>query len=193
MARKLKVFQASLGFYDSVVAAPSQAAAARAWGADPDLFRRGLASESSDPQAIEAALEHPGIPLRRAIGSNDPFSLKPKPPKASDILPGEMEERGVKQSRKRSTPPPPPPPDRSKLDAAEAFLAQLDEMHRQEQAGLEQRRHKLDQEEADLARRRQALDEDQVRARERWTHEMAEGKRKLEQELRAYRIAGGKS
>jgi len=36
--RKLKVFQAQLGFYDTVVAVPGRAAALRAWGVHQDLF-----------------------------------------------------------------------------------------------------------------------------------------------------------
>ncbi|HLG89138.1 MAG TPA: hypothetical protein VKZ79_18310 [Alphaproteobacteria bacterium] len=192
MPRKLKVYQTSLGFYDSVVAAPSQAAAARAWGADPDLFRRGTAREADDPQAIEAALAHPETPLRRAVGSSDPFSLKPKPPKASDIIPGEADQRPAKTSLKRSRPVAPPPPDRSELDAAEAVLRKLDEKRHEEDAELARRRQALDREEADLARRRQAMDEEEASARDKWKREREDAQRKLDRERRAYRNAGGK-
>ncbi len=38
MARKLKTFQTSLGFYDLAIAAPSMKAALEAWGAGSNLF-----------------------------------------------------------------------------------------------------------------------------------------------------------
>ena len=77
MARKLKVFQAQFGFYDTVVAAPSRAAALRAWGTRQDLFASGDATETSDAAAIAAATAQPETPLRRAVGSTDPFALEP--------------------------------------------------------------------------------------------------------------------
>jgi hypothetical protein len=76
-APRLKVFQAQLGFFDSVVAAPSQAAALRAWDAHQDLFASGDAQIANDEAAVKAALEHPGTPLRRAVGTKDPFRLEP--------------------------------------------------------------------------------------------------------------------
>jgi hypothetical protein len=47
--RKLKVFQAQFGFHDSVVAAPSQTAALRAWGTRQNLFGEGQARLTEDP------------------------------------------------------------------------------------------------------------------------------------------------
>jgi hypothetical protein len=74
-SRKLKVFQAQFGFYDTVVAASSQAAALRAWGTHQNLFASGEAKVTTDEAAVAAALKHPETPLRRAVGSNDPFQL----------------------------------------------------------------------------------------------------------------------
>ena len=71
--RRLKVFQAQFGFYDTVVAAPSQAAALRAWGTRQDLFASGDARRATDEAAVAAALAHPETLLRRAVGSADPF------------------------------------------------------------------------------------------------------------------------
>jgi hypothetical protein len=76
-ARKLKVFQAQIGFYDTVVAAPSRAAALRAWGTRQDLFASGEARETADPAAIAAATAQPETPRRRAVGSTDPLALEP--------------------------------------------------------------------------------------------------------------------
>jgi hypothetical protein len=38
MARKLKTYQTSLGFFEQAIAAPSMKAALEAWGADSNLF-----------------------------------------------------------------------------------------------------------------------------------------------------------
>ena len=43
MARKLKTFQTSVGFYDLAIAAPSMKAALEAWGAGSNLFHQGVA------------------------------------------------------------------------------------------------------------------------------------------------------
>jgi hypothetical protein len=74
MARKLKTFQTSLGFFDQAIAAPSMKAALEAWGADSNLFHQGAAKESQDPDVIAATMAKPGVILRRAVGSNGPFS-----------------------------------------------------------------------------------------------------------------------
>ena len=57
MARKLKTYQTSLGFFDLAIAAPSMKAALEAWGADSNLFHQGAAKESDDPDVIAAAME----------------------------------------------------------------------------------------------------------------------------------------
>lgn len=73
MARKLKVFQASLGFYDQAIAAPSMKAALEAWGAKSNLFHQGIAKESTDPEVVAATISKPGVTLRRPVGSDGPF------------------------------------------------------------------------------------------------------------------------
>src|SRR3979490_3381646 len=74
MARKLKTYQTSLGFFEQAIAAPSMKAALEAWGADSNLFHQGAAKESQDPDVIAATMAKPGVVLRRAVGSNGPFS-----------------------------------------------------------------------------------------------------------------------
>jgi hypothetical protein len=73
MARKLKVFQTSIGFYDLAISAPSMKAALEAWGADSNLFHQGVAKESDDPDVIAAAMKKPGVVLRRPVGSDGSF------------------------------------------------------------------------------------------------------------------------
>lgn len=145
--RKLKVFQAQFGFFDTVLAAPSQAEALRAWGTHRNLFATGTAKLATDEAAIAAALEHPGTLLRRAVGSNEPFALEPTSlPKIPD----------TPKATPASTRPPPskakpkaepvrrPPADRSRLDAAEAALGELDDRRKREEADLRRQQEELD-------------------------------------------------
>jgi len=46
--RKLKTYQASLGFFDLAITAPSMRAALEARGADSNLFHQGAVKESDD-------------------------------------------------------------------------------------------------------------------------------------------------
>jgi type IV secretory pathway VirB10-like protein len=163
--RKLKVFQAQFGFYDSVVAAQSRWAALRAWGVHQNLFASGEARLATDEAAIAAALLNPETPLRRAIGSNDPFALEPTSlpqapdvPKAAAMPAAPAPEPAV---------PPKPPADRSRLDAAEKALKTLDVRRKREEAKLRQ--------EADaLEARREAAQDAYVAARKTAVAELAE-------------------
>jgi hypothetical protein len=65
MARKLKTYQTSLGFFEQAIAAPSMKAALEAWGADSNLFHQGAAKESDDPDVIAATMAKPGVVLKR--------------------------------------------------------------------------------------------------------------------------------
>jgi hypothetical protein len=73
MAKKLKTYETSLGFFDLAIAAPSMKAALEAWGADSNLFHQGAAKESDDPDVIAATMAKPGIVLKRPVGSGGPF------------------------------------------------------------------------------------------------------------------------
>jgi hypothetical protein len=73
MARKLKTYQTSLGFFEQAIAAPSMKAALEAWGADSNLFHQGAAKESHDPDVIAATMAKPGVVLKRPVGSSRPF------------------------------------------------------------------------------------------------------------------------
>ena len=73
MAKKLKTYQTSLGFFDLAIAAPSMKAALEAWGADSNLFHQGAAKESDDPDVVAATMAKPGVVLKRPVGSNGPF------------------------------------------------------------------------------------------------------------------------
>jgi hypothetical protein len=130
--RKLKVFQAQFGFYDTVVAAPSQAAALRAWGTRQNLFASGDATVVTDEATVAAATAQPETPLRRPVGSTDPFVLEPTNlPK----IPDAPKKTATKPAAKaKPSAPPKPPADRSKLDAAEKVLRALDKRRKGEEA-----------------------------------------------------------
>lgn len=80
MARKLKTYQTSLGFFDQAIAAPSMKAALEAWGADSNLFHQGAARESDDPDVVAATMAKPGVILKRPVGSTGPFREHAKLP-----------------------------------------------------------------------------------------------------------------
>ena len=168
--RTLKVFQTQLGFYDIVVAAPSRAAALRAWGTHRDLFSDKQAQEATDEPAIAAARAQPGVPLRRAVGTNDAFGLDPGLPRLPDV---------PQQSAKVSKPKPKPaPPDRSRLKAAEGALRALTEQRHAEEREFTKRRATLDAEEAEAKRRHAAA--------------LSAAETTVEREQRAYIKAGGR-
>jgi hypothetical protein len=125
-ASRLKVFQAQLGFFDSVVAAPSKAAALRAWGTHQDLFATGDAKIETDEAAVAAALQHPGEPLQRAIGAKGSFRLDPV---------GSAKARATRTAKTKA--------DRSQLDRAETALRRLEERRAQEEAEFEQEQEGL--------------------------------------------------
>ncbi len=156
MAR-LKVFRAQMGFFESVVAAPSQKAALEAWGVRQDLFHEGLAEPTRDPEAVEAAVARPGAPLRRAAGSQDPFTADPAPPQAPERSPPKAAARRPAVGGGSAKLP---PPDRSALDAAERALAEEEAERRRgadalaaEQARLDERKRGLETESRDRRRR----------------------------------------
>jgi hypothetical protein len=139
--RKLKVFQTQFGFYDTVVAASSQAAALRAWGARQNLFANGEAKVTTEEAAVAAALEHPQKPLRRAVGSSDPFQLQPASLPNVPDAPKRAPAKSVAKPKAASK----PPADRTALDAAEAALRELDDARKREEAGFRRRQAELDE------------------------------------------------
>jgi hypothetical protein len=73
MAKKLKTYETSLGFFDLAIAAPSMKAALEAWGADSNLFHQGAAKQSEDRDVVAATMAKPGVVRKRPVGSDGPF------------------------------------------------------------------------------------------------------------------------
>ncbi len=143
---KLKVFKAQMGFYESVVAAPSQKAALAAWGVHQDLFGAGMAVLTDDAAAIKAATAQPGVALRRPAGSAGTFAADaaalpklppaPKRPKAAKAAKPAAAKR----------------PDRTALTEAERALKAVEDARRTELADLDAARRDLDTRAFDLER-----------------------------------------
>jgi colicin import membrane protein len=99
MARKLKTYTTSAGFFDLAIAAPSMKAALEAWGSRTNLFHQGFAKEADDPDTVAAAMAKPGVVLRRAVGSNDTFSEDAELP--TDLPIGKARKKPGKPAAKR--------------------------------------------------------------------------------------------
>jgi hypothetical protein len=156
---KLKVFRASLGFFETVVAVPSKKAALEAWGAHQDLFATGAAAPADDKAAVAAALERPGVVLRRPVGSSGAFD------EAADLsglkLPPAKAPTKSKAKPEKATAKPKPPPDRSELNAAEKAVADRKARYDKQRAALDAKRRALEAE-AEALRAEFEADRDQL-------------------------------
>jgi hypothetical protein len=172
MARKLKTYQASVGFFDLAIAAPSMKAALQAWGADRNLFHEGMAKESDDPDVIAATMAAPGLVLRRPVGTRESF-------KEHAGLPTYLARGGSEQAGPNPAPPKKPPKKkpapRARDAAAERKAARAFEQ--------EQKRRELDRARQEAAaqkereRRQRAVEKAQAAldaARERHEKNAAE-------------------
>lgn len=156
-APKLKVFTTSAGFHDALVAAPSRAAALRAWGSDHDLFARGAACEVTDPDLMKEPLAKPGTVIRRLRGSQaEQFAA----------LPPDRPPAGRAKSARASTAevaPKGPKPSANDLKKAKAALQEAVKRHREADAAARARVETAQRERADL-QRQQRSEEDALRA-----------------------------
>ncbi len=175
MAPRLKVYRTKAGFYETVVAAPNQAAALGAWGIRQNLFAEGEADLVSDAAVAKVALAHPGQPLRRAIGSSVAFELDPS--SLPDIPKVAKRKDAPAQARTSAAAPKPrPKPDRQPLERAEAEIARLDADFETQKAEIEQRR--------------QALDDARAEAEDRWRTARKTAVQVLTKARRDFRRAG---
>ena len=178
MARALKVFRTSAGFHDAYVAAPSRKAALVAWGAEANLFARGVAEEVTDPKLTTEPLRRPGevIKLSRGDLSAQLKALGPRRKKARAKT--EEPEEVVAKPRKAAKPK--PPPKRDRVDAAEAALHSARQRHRAAEKNLEEERDAIERklealcarqakEAARLERKRDEAREAYREALERWS------------------------
>jgi hypothetical protein len=170
---KLKVFSAPQGFYETIVAAPSQKAALEAWGTRQNLFAEGMAKVETDAAAVKAALAHPGQVLQRPAGGRDAF--KPAAQAAAPKVPPKP--KAAPKAKAPPKPKPKPKPDRSALTEAERALEAARAAGRSELADLQREREELE------SREREA-----IRRLDRETKALEKAREKAE---RAYVRAGG--
>src|ERR1700689_4390633 len=152
MARKLKTYQTSLGFFDQAIAAPSMKAALEAWGADSNLFHQGAARETRDPDVIAATMAKPGVVLKRPVGLDGPFGEHSQLPKNLDQ--GERKKPAPKPSAKakKSSAPPDKAADRKAAQAYEREQQRRERDEAREDAARQKER----------ARRQKAVDKAQA-------------------------------
>lgn len=178
MPRKLKVFRTTTGFHDAYVAAPSRKAALEAWGADANLFARGVAEQVTDPKLMAGPLERPGevIKVSRGDLAAQLKALGPRKKSKAKATTEEPEEQPPKPRKAKSK----PPPKRDKVDAAEAALKAARQRHsvavgklEDERDAIERKldalRTKQDKEIARLERKRDEAREAYREALERWS------------------------
>jgi colicin import membrane protein len=190
MPKKLKVYQTSIGFFDLAVAAPSMKAAAEAWGADPDIFKRGFAKPTEDPKVVAATMGAPGMVLRRPVGSQGEFTEKavlPKAPEALQLAPQDRAQRAntskqaemkfdekakrnaaaalEKEKRREAL-------DRAKAEAeSERASKQRERMVAKANAAFERARNRHENTMNSIAQRRGELDEEEANESQRWERE----------------------
>lgn len=172
MARKLKTYQTSLGFFEQAIAAPSMKAALEAWGADSNLFHQGAAKESTDPEIVAATMKKPGVVLKRPVGSDGPFgehaqlpkdfgeSERKKPPskpsvrkaKSASARPDKAADKKAEQAYERER-------QRREREEAKEEAARQKERERRQQA-VDKAQAEFDKAERDHAERAGAIRED---------------------------------
>src|SRR5215831_202572 len=105
MARKLKTYVTSAGFFDLAVAAPSMKAALEAWGSKSNLFHHGFATESEDPKVVAATMAKPGVVLRRPVGSHGVYSEQSALPKDLPVTVAKAEPKPATRAIKPAAKP----------------------------------------------------------------------------------------
>lgn len=202
MARKLKTFQTSVGFYDLAVAAPSMKAALEAWGAGSNLFHQGIAKETDDPDVVAATMAKPGVVLKRPAGSSGRFAehsdlptnlgdertdgrhgksrLRPKKrtsPKISDKAAPEAAAEFDQERKRREA-------ERQREEAAIA------KVHERKEKAVAKAQAAFDKALRDHEAKTSAIDAERAAAEERYQHEESrwrKEKEKLEAALRRLR------
>ncbi len=202
MARKLKVFTTSAGFFDLAVSAPSMKAALEAWGAGANLFHQGFAQQTDDPAVVKAAMARPGVVLRRPVGTDRPFEEEAEASEAP--FEGKVAQRRAARP-KRQPVAEKPPSRKEEREAARAFEKERERRERRERqeaaarrkeaarrdraiaaatAALEKAEARHEATVAEIEQARAALDAKADREASRWRRE----RETLEERLRQARV-----
>lgn len=156
MARKLKTYMTSAGFFDLAVAAPSMKAALEAWGAESNLFHQGFATLSEDRKIVAATMAKPGLVLRRPVGTNVPFSEHAELP--THLGSGNVTRAAPKRDSKS---PKPTKPIDGKAARAAALAFEREQKRRQHESRREEaaREKERERRERAIEKAQAALDE----------------------------------
>ena len=199
MAKKLKTYETSLGFFDLAIAAPSMKAALEAWGADSNLFHQGAAKQSEDPDVVAATMATPGVVLKRPVGSKGAF-------KEHAELPTNLGDAIARPSKAARKPPGRKPKKTSSRPAdkaaeQKAAVAYEREQKREEAARQKEREHRqqtvdkaqsaLDKAEREHAERAGAIQAEADASEKRADAENARWKEATERWDAALQRAGG--
>jgi multidrug resistance efflux pump len=150
----LKVFRTPIGFHDAYVAVPSQKAALKAWGADGDLFARGIAERVTDAALMEAPLSQPGAIIRVSRGRDkDHFEALAKLPSRKT---GAARKTRAAKSEAKPVARKVPRPSRDDVDRTEAALDKAEAEYEAASAQLAEREAAIKQERARLRAHYQA-------------------------------------
>lgn len=171
MARKLKTYTTSAGFFDLALSAPSMKAALDAWGATFNLFQRGMAHQTEDPEIVAATMKKPGVVLRRQVGTDDPFTENPELRAGASAVPAR---KVKKESPRRRTNAGSPKSDTADQEAARVF---------------ERERSRRERESRKEEARRQKENERRAQAVETARATLAEAERKHDDALKEIRRA----
>ena len=154
MARKLKTYQTSLGFFDLAVAAPSMKAALEAWGADSNLFHQGAAQQSEDPDVITATMAMPGVVLKRPVGSSGPF--KEQAELSTNLAGDDISKKAGGRSVRRKPQKRPKRTTDPAIDRKAALAFEKEQKHRERERAKEEAAQRKERE-----RRQKAVDKPQ--------------------------------
>src|SRR5215475_13814451 len=141
MAKQLKTYTTSAGFFDLAIAAPSMKAALEAWGSRSNLFQQGFAQQSEDPDIVAATMARPGVVLRRPVGTSGRFSEDAELP--SNFLAGNARRKPEKAPTKKGKPASRRVDEKAARQAAFAF--EEEQRRRERQARKEEAEWKRDQ------------------------------------------------
>lgn len=165
MARKLKAFTTSAGFFDLAVSAPSRKAALQAWGAEADLFHQGFARQTGDPAIVQATMARPGVVLRRPVGTDQAFQEEAEASEAPfERRARKPDARKARAARPRRNPVGEKPANRAEeREAARAFEKERERRGRQERKEAAARRKEAARRDRAIAAATAALEKAEAR------------------------------
>jgi len=161
MARKLKVFTTSAGFFDLAVSAPSMKAALEAWGAGANLFQQGFAKQTEDPAIVKAAMARPGVVLRRPVGTDRPFAEEAEASEAP--FDGRVAKKHRTDRPRQKPVPVAAPDDKQEREAALAFEKERERRERRERQEAATRRKEAARRDRAIAAATAALEKAEAR------------------------------